>query len=94
MLYVDHGKYPLGRMIMCHMVADTPGELESARSALGLPAGCTQYPRTWKEHLDISQAKRALAVRTLGAREITGRELVTILRRRRQLEQPEREEST
>ena len=86
MLYVDKGRYPLGRMIMCHMLADTAEELESARCALGLPEGCTQYPGTWKEHLDVSQAKRALALRKLEAREINSRELVTILRQRRQLD--------
>ena len=83
MIRVDHGKWPLGRMKMCHLIADSPEELREAARKLGLEH-YIQYPRTWKEHLDISQSKKAQAIRELGAQQITGRELALILRQRRE----------
>ena len=86
MTYVDDTRWPLGRVVMCHLIADSPGELERTADALGLLRSYIQHPGTWKEHLDVSRSKRALAVR-LGAREITGREFVAMLRERRLEEQ-------
>ena len=74
-VYVDNGRSPLGRMIMCHMVADSDDELHAMAAALGLR-------RSWHQrgHYDISRQKRAKAV-ALGAVEITLREAVAIRKR-------------
>ena len=67
---------------MSHLVADTSQDLQEAAQTLGLERHI-QYPGTWKEHLDVSESKRQEAVRYLAALEITGRELVRILRKKR-----------
>lgn len=82
MLYVDHARIRFRRMLMSHLVADSPDELLQAQTDLGIPDGSIQYPGTWKEHLDVSESKRTLAVR-MGAKEITGRELVEITRKKK-----------
>ena len=86
MIRVDNGHHPLGRMIMCHLIADSPRELQEVADRLGLRRSYIQYPGTWKEHLDVSRSKRAEAVR-LGAREISQKELTLILMARREAEQ-------
>ena len=85
MLYVDDGHWPLGRMRMSHLLADSPGELRDAARHLGLERHI-QYPGTPKEHLDVSRSKRGQAIRELNAREISGRELVAIVQARRDRE--------
>ena len=82
MLYVDHARIPFRRMLMNHLLADTREELEQAIIDLGLPPGIIQHPGEPKEHLDISESKRQLALK-LGAKPITGKELVEMVRRRR-----------
>lgn len=69
MVYVDDMRAPYGRMIMCHMVADTESELHAMADRIGIA-------RKWHQgdHYDIALSKRALAV-TNGAREITKRQL-------------------
>ena len=81
MVYVDDMKAKFGRMIMCHMIADTREELDAMADAIGVARRWIQYPGTWKEHYDIAVSKRALAVRA-GAKEITQRELGEIMHRR------------
>lgn len=75
MVYVDDYKGRYRGMIMSHMMADTEEELDAMADRLGLL-------RTWKQkhplrppHYDLSQSKRAEAIRQ-GAREVTARELV------------------
>ena len=82
MLYVDHARIPFRRMKMNHLVADTSQELAAAAAALNLPPGSIQHPNTPKEHLDVCESKRTLAL-AMGAKPIDGRELVTIIRGRR-----------
>lgn len=74
-VYVDDMRAKFGRMVMCHMIADTTEELLAMVDTIGVQRKWIQYPGTWKEHFDISLAKRALAVKA-GAIEITMRELV------------------
>ena len=81
MLYVDHVRIPFGRMLMNHLMADTPEELREAAARLGLSA-YIQHPGTEKEHLDVSESKRRDAL-AMGARPITGRELVNLVRAKR-----------
>ena len=83
MLYVDSLKLPFGRMLMSHLIADTPEELQAAETALGLPKGSIQYPGTWKEHLDVSQSKRAQAISS-GATVIPATQLTRMLTKRRE----------
>ena len=42
MLYVDHVRIPFGRMLMNHLMADTPEELREAAEQLGLSAYITE----------------------------------------------------
>lgn len=81
-VYVDDMHAPFGRMIMCHMIADTEAELHVMADRIGVA-------RKWYQgdHYDIALSKRALAVR-YGAREITLRQLacMSALRRRYKLD--------
>lgn len=83
-VYVDDMRAAFGRMIMCHMVADSSEELHAMAGAIGVARRWCQYPGTKREHYDIALSKRALAVK-LGAVEITWLELG-----RRVLERQER----
>jgi hypothetical protein len=66
-VYVGVPMWPFGRMIMCHMFADTEEELDVMADAIGVA-------RRWKQgkdyssigeliHYDIAKSKRALAIR-------------------------------
>lgn len=72
MVYVDDMQAPFGRMIMCHMYADTSDELHAMADAIGVARKWCQHPGTWKEHYDIAKSKRAIAV-AHGAIETTWR---------------------
>lgn len=79
-VYVDDMRTPFGRMIMCHMVADSEPELHVMADRIGVA-------RRWYQgdHYDIALSRRALAIEA-GALEVSlldvGRWL---LRRRRGL---------
>jgi len=77
-VYVDTMAARFGRMIMCHMLADTDAELHTMADTIGVA-------RRWHQgdHYDICLAKRALAI-AAGAVEITPRQAVEIRRRNRQ----------
>ncbi|KKK51577.1 hypothetical protein LCGC14_3113560 [marine sediment metagenome] len=79
-VYVDSARLPYGRMVMCHMIADTSSELHAMTSKLGLSRRWCQHEGTRKEHYDVSLSKRVQAV-GWGAQEIDNRELVQRLRR-------------
>lgn len=66
-VYVDDARLRFGRMIMCHMVADTRAELDAMADRIGVQ-------RKWFHdgHYNICLAKRADAVAG-GAQEITKR---------------------
>lgn len=67
-VYVDDMRAQFGRMIMCHMLADTDAELHEMADKIGVA-------RRWfqKDHYDVCLEKRRLAVE-FGAIEITWRE--------------------
>lgn len=71
-VYVDDMRASFGRMIMCHMVADTEEELHQMADRVGVA-------RKWyqKNHYDITLSKRRIAI-AYGAKEITLRELARI----------------
>lgn len=80
-VYVDNMRAPYGRMIMCHMVADTLAELHMMASWIGIKRQWFQCPpKVLLPHYDISLGKRALAV-SYGAIEIDRREVPAIARR-------------
>jgi hypothetical protein len=72
-VYVDDMRARFGRMVMCHMMADTLDELHAMADRIGVA-------RKWLQdvpsgvHYDIALSKRALAVKA-GAVEITLRQM-------------------
>ena len=81
-VYVDNARNPFGRMLMAHMVADTTEELCAMATKLGLRPEWIQKPGTKQEHFDISQSKRAEALR-FGVTPITAVELGRMIIKRR-----------
>ena len=79
-VYVDFAQNRLGRMKMCHMLADTEDELHAMADKLGLKREWFQNHGT--PHYDICQQKRRQAV-LLGAIEVRRRVLVSIIRKLR-----------
>ena len=67
-VYVDDMRARYGRLIMCHMIADSDAELHAMADAIGVD-------RRWHQgdHYDIALSKQALAV-AAGAVEITWRQ--------------------
>lgn len=74
MVYVDDMRAPFGRMILCHMIADTSDELHAMAKLIGVKRKWCQGEDTWKEHYDVSLSRRKLAVDS-GAKEISWREM-------------------
>lgn len=82
-VYVDNMRAPYGRMVMCHMVADTTDELLAMADRIGVSRRWLQHPGRPDEHFDISLGKRALAV-AAGAIEIEMHDLGLLIRRKRE----------
>lgn len=81
-VYVDDMKARFSRMIMCHMTADSDGELHAMADRIGVARKWHQRAGTPYSHYDICLSKRAEAVKA-GAVEITQREAaLKILSRR------------
>lgn len=74
MVYVDNFKAGFGRMVMCHMIADTQTELFDMADKIGVKRKWIQNTGTPREHFDICLSKRALDIQ-FGAKEINMREL-------------------
>ena len=81
-VYVDEARHPFGRMVMCHMMADTTGELLAMADKIGVARKWLQKPGTAYEHFDICKSARAKAVEH-GAQEVTSRDLGMLIRNRR-----------
>jgi hypothetical protein len=62
-VYVDAAINPFGRMLMCHMWADSLSELLRMADTIGVQRKWLQQPpkARWV-HFDIAKGKRALAV--------------------------------
>lgn len=69
--YVDPARHPFGRMVMCHLWADTREELFAMVDRIGVQRKWFQRPpsvelpgmnASW-EHFDIAKSKRALAIK-------------------------------
>ncbi|MHB8409016.1 MAG: DUF4031 domain-containing protein [Acidiferrobacterales bacterium] len=80
-VYVDAPIHPFGRMIMCHMLADSIDELHRMADRIGVDRRHFQSPpKSSAPHYDICKSKRALALQH-GAREIDRHALVALMRR-------------
>ena len=83
-VYVDRATNSFGRMVMCHMIGDTPNELHTMADTIGVARRWFQVPPKasfW--HYDIAQAKRARAV-AAGAVDCDMRTFIGHLRRIRE----------
>ena len=76
MVYVDAPRHRLGRMIMCHMMADTEEELHAMAARIGVARRHFQG-----DHYDICKTMRGRAI-ALGAQAVSSRDLVRLRRRR------------
>ena len=81
-VYVDDMRTNFGRMVMCHMVADTDAELHAMADRIGVARRWHQKAGTPHSHYDIALSKRALAVKA-GALEINSSQLGRIIRSKR-----------
>ena len=82
-VYVDKAIYGYGRMVMCHMVADSPKELHEMADRIGVARKWFQDPRTMNvstPHYDVCKSKRRLAV-AAGAIECERNDFVAAVRR-------------
>lgn len=84
-VYVDKPQHRLGRMVMCHMMADTLKELHAMADLIGVERRHFQ-PKS-SPHYDICKQRRAIAVGA-GAIEVDRHQLVAIIRRLRNESQP------
>ena len=76
-VYVDRAKNRYGRMIMCHMLADSLHELHAMADRIGIRRKWFQPTST--PHYDICQEKRRLAL-AHGALEADRRMVVKLIR--------------
>jgi len=76
-VYVDDMRARFGRLIMCHMIADTEAELHAMADRIGVA-------RKWYQgdHYDVALTKRELAI-NYGAVEITWRQAGAMTMNRR-----------
>ena len=82
-VYVDEMEAEYGRMIMCHMIADTTAELLAMADRIGVQRKWIQYPGTPKEHFDICKSKKEAALRC-GAIQIDSRKFVELWHKKRE----------
>jgi len=80
-VYVDKPAHPLGRMIMCHMLADSLEELHAMADKIGISRHHFQTNSS-TPHYDICKSKRSLAVK-YGAVEADRSAIVNVIRRLR-----------
>ena len=83
-VYVDDMKAQFGRMVMCHMLADTDEELLAMADRIGVQRRWHQHPGTPRSHFDIALSKRAEAVKA-GAQEIRWRDSGRVSMHRRKV---------
>jgi hypothetical protein len=81
-VYVDDMRASFGRMVMCHMIADTDAELHAMADRIGVSRRWHQAPPKHDSHYDIALSKRDLAI-AAGAVQITWRACGAMAMRRR-----------
>lgn len=77
-VYVDNARIGYGRMLMSHMIADTPQELHAMATQIGMRRAWFQ-PHSFP-HYDVCVSRRASAIR-LGAVEVDRRGMGLAMRR-------------
>lgn len=77
MVYIDNFNAHFGRMIMCHMIADTTDELIAMAERVGVCRRWIQESGTYNEHFDICLSAKKKALQ-LGAKEIGFRDYARI----------------
>ena len=80
-IYVDRVGIRFGRMVMCHMIGDTPDELHAMADRIGIARRWFQAPPKasfW--HYDIAKSKRDLAI-AAGAHDCDRNTFIDHLRR-------------
>ena len=73
-VYIDDFFAPYGRMLMCHMMADTREELDAMADKIGVKRKWIQLEGKFP-HYDVSKGMRELAIKN-GAIECSARDLV------------------
>lgn len=81
MVYVDRAQHRYGRMIMCHMLADTIPELHAMADRIGVKRKWFQSDSS-TPHYDICKKKRELAIK-FGAVDADRRKVVELIRKYR-----------
>lgn len=81
-VYVDNMKAKYGRMVMCHMFADSTHELVAMAERIGVARRWLQCAGTYREHFDVCMTKRSLAI-DAGAVEITMHDAGLMMRERK-----------
>jgi hypothetical protein len=83
-VYVDDSRIPWRGHEWSHLIADTTDELHAFAGRVGLQRALfhRRPARPWKDHYDVPEAKRRLAI-AQGARPISCREAAEMLRARR-----------
>jgi len=82
-VYVDKSEIRFGRMVMCHLIADTPAELHAMADGIGVARRWFQDPKTMNvstPHYDIAKSKKALAI-AAGAIECERNDFIVHVRR-------------
>lgn len=77
-VYVDNFNARFGRMIMCHMMADTQKELLEFADKIGVKRKWIQYKGTYLEHFDICLSKKKEAIKA-GAIEMNFRDYARMI---------------
>ena len=80
-VYVDKARNQFGRMVMCHMIADTLEELHAMADKIGMKRAWFQGNASWP-HYDLSLTKKAAAIAN-GAIELDRRPFHEVLKRLR-----------
>ena len=82
-VYVDNTRAKYGRMIMCHLIADTDEELHAMVDKIGVNQCWHQSPpKASHSHYDIALSKRALAI-SFGAIEVSVRQAAVMVNNRK-----------
>ncbi|XAI97152.1 DUF4031 domain-containing protein [Dolichospermum phage Dfl-JY45] len=86
-VYVDDMRKRFGRMIMCHMLADSDSELHAMADRIGVSRKYHQKPGTLHSHYDIALSKRTAAL-AAGAIAIDRRGVADLIARKRVFQLP------